>query len=396
MTTGCEDAESNFLCLGRTSRRLRIPSYEVTKLANNIEEHTGASRKGHEPTRCSTLASLFSPEEVSKSFDVIFSETFNHSLCIMSSFRFETDHKFDDSTASFSFTDDANPQTTNSKPFPATNYSFDDSDDFKFNALNPTDPLPKGNEADTQWTTPWADSNGNSLNAFPSSTDWASTWTDSTDKPKEDGDQKFTINPIQPNHEWKTPSDSPESDPSPNDDENESADKWRNFKWNDTQNDNENDDESNTLKSETFKFEPSSNGMDFSNVFTQKIESNGSSLSGQSAVIVDTFHDLQREQQPNEHPNQHRNRREMKTPPPPTTDDETDTTSDDEEQSNTVRDDDDLKYSETETVPNTSNGLKSLNAIDSLHHSNGLNESNQTLNGTEAANSILFMEAIQV
>ena len=62
--------ESNFMksysswewrCQGRTSRRLKISSHEVTNLRNNTEEHTGPTRKSHEPTRCSTLVSLFSP-----------------------------------------------------------------------------------------------------------------------------------------------------------------------------------------------------------------------------------------------------------------------------------------------------------------------------------------------
>ena len=102
--------------------------------------------------------------------------------------------------------------------------------------------MTKDNDHDTEWTASWTDTNGNGF--FPSSTDWASTWKEPLDH--DDSEEKevtpFSINPIQPNHEWKTPSDSPESNRSQqNDDENETAEKWSPFKWSYTQNDNEND-----------------------------------------------------------------------------------------------------------------------------------------------------------
>ena len=47
-------------CQDRTSRRLKILRFEVTNIRNSTIEHTEPTCKSHEPTRCSTLATLHS------------------------------------------------------------------------------------------------------------------------------------------------------------------------------------------------------------------------------------------------------------------------------------------------------------------------------------------------
>ena len=42
---------------------MKISSYEVTNLRNDVGDHAGPSPKSHEPTRCSTLVSLFSLDD---------------------------------------------------------------------------------------------------------------------------------------------------------------------------------------------------------------------------------------------------------------------------------------------------------------------------------------------